>query len=1520
MKIELFLDNRLFEFKLPREVSGSFSFDANDGEVAKLINVEAREDQWFLYSTEDVKISDGGKYLLETALKVDNYYTLEKDGKTYLIYITNLYDKSFISYSFDKNIDLILGGGEDANVMYDILNEHKNILRVNYQNTKLVLSILSDKAVFVNNYAITTQTYELHIGDMIKFYGINILILNKIVLINNPQGLVRVNSLTSKLNVLSFSDSTPLSKDEVKNVDLYNETEYFSKSPRIKRFIETREIKLDPPPAQNNEDNNMPLLMVIGPMLTMSITSMTTLISLINRIATNQTTFGESWPQFLTGIAMLAGSLLWPLITKFYTARHKEQKAKELEEKYNKYLASNEEELQKEMRLQKEILVENLVPLIECLNNIQKRGVLFWNKRNDEKDFLVVRVGTGNVKLDVKINFPEEGFTVDEDELKKKTEALIEKYKYITDVPVGYSLLDNRILAIMGDDIKQTYFVNNIILQLITFWSYEDIKLVVFTDNDNESKWNYIKYLNHCFSNNREIRFFASSDEENKELANYLDYVIKTRENIDKPLDEKPYYIILTDCYDNIKKYDFIKSITESENNLGFSLVIVENKLSKLPSKCNSFISLVGKQSTIFKNSFDEQEIMPFNDEINYDVDMMAVARVLGNIPIEFEEGVSQIPDSINFLEMEKVGKVEQLNVLNRWNLNDATESLKAEVGVNEQGEIVMLDLHEKFHGPHGLVAGTTGSGKSEFIITYILSMCMNYSPDYVSFILIDYKGGGLAGAFENKLTGVVLPHLAGTITNLDKAEMDRTLVSIDSEVKRRQSMFNDARDKLGESTIDIYKYERFYREGKIEEPIPHLFIVCDEFAELKSQQPDFMDNLISVARIGRSLGVHLILATQKPSGVVNDQIWSNTKFRVCLKVANEADSKEMLKRPEAAFIKQTGRFYLQVGTDELFELGQSAWCGAKYFPSNQIMEEIDKNINFISNNGRIFKSIKASSNKKIVAQGEQLSAVLNEIINVAKKVNSKARRLWLDNIPDVILVSDIVKKYNITQEAFNIKAILGEYDAPEKQEQGLLEYDLLEDGNTIIYGLDSSEREMLLNIIIYSTITLHSPDEINYYIIDYGSESSRMFSKFPHIGGMVTTGEDEKFKNLFKLIQEEIKFRKKELSSYGGEFKNYNKNATNKLPLKVFVFNNYDSIYENNQDLYDILPDLVRDSERYGIIFILTANNISSVMGRISQNFDNVYTFKLKEAADYYSAFGTRKKIEPRNIFGRGLADIDDVHEFQTCKIILDDNELNTYLINLGEEYAKKYLKHANIIPELPEKVTFEYIQNAISSLSAVPIGISKTELSVITYDFLANPGSIISSNKIINTNTFVLSLMSLLSHYQNLNLMFVDGTSKFLSAKNVVTNYYNDNFDTLFDKIIDYFSKLDKTNSVTNLLVIYGIDKLITSFSKKDTIQKLMDQAREKENVRVVVIDDAPKIKQYAFEQWFSKNFSTSDGIWIGKGIADQNIFKVSGIKKEDLISISNTFGYFVSDGSIENVKLIDFTKKAIGDEDEK
>ena len=153
-------------------------------------------------------------------------------------------------------------------------------------------------------------------------------------------------------------------------------------------------------------------------------------------------------------------------------------------------------------------------------------------------------------------------------------------------------------------------------------------------------------------------------------------------------------------------------------------------------------------------------------------LNMGLLTTKVANVPIEFQKGRFLLPSTYTFLEMYNVGRVEQLNVLNRWRDSNPITSLQAPVGISETGDLLTLDVHEKVHGPHGLIAGMTGSGKSEFIITYILSMAVNYHPDEVNFVLIDYKGGGLAGAFENKDTGVKLPHIAGTITNLDQSEI----------------------------------------------------------------------------------------------------------------------------------------------------------------------------------------------------------------------------------------------------------------------------------------------------------------------------------------------------------------------------------------------------------------------------------------------------------------------------------------------------------------------------------------------------------------------------------------------------------------------------------------------------------------------------------------------------------------------------------------------------------------------------
>lgn len=1508
----MYLDNRVCIFSLPNEIIGSYSFDYEKDEENKLINIEARDGQWYLYSTVESKIMNNNSEVKDQLLISGNFYVIRRGKKNYLMFFWDLSIDNITAYSYKTDINMLIGSNNNSNIQYPCKFLGNDLIRI-YNNDKGLLLEVGDisKYIYINENRVVNNVSAINIGDTINIYGLKMMFLKGMLLINNMEGRVLVKENDAHIKRYNFPKLDDPKNIEIKDDDLYEKDDYFSKAPRIRRIIEKKVIKLSPPP-RNGSNNELPMILTVGPMLTMGVTSGVTFLSTIININSGKYTINDQWPSLITSGIMLVSMLVWPMVIQIYNRVMKKKKQAELVLKYNEYLDEKRKELEEERNVQRDILIDNLVAVDRCVNIILNKSINFWDKRIDQSDFLVTRIGYGNELMDVEVQYPDEGFTVEEDELRKQADKLVSEFKYINDVPIGYSFYDNKVTAVMGNTNKSLSFVNNIILQLITFYSYEDLKIVVFTQEEYKKNWQYIKYLNHNFNNEKSFRFFASDNDSYLAVAEFLNFEVNMRAPQAKDAEIgtfKPHYLIIIDDYEKVKRFDFVKTLTEMDENIGFSIIIVEDRLSKLPSKCNNFITLGMETSGVLKNSYEKQEQVIFKDEINYNINMMAISKVLSNIPIEFEEGIKSLPDAITFLEMEKVGKVEQLNILNRWNMNDPTTSLRTEVGVDEQGNLMYLDLHEKYHGPHGLIAGTTGSGKSEFIITYIISMAINYSPDEVSFILIDYKGGGLALAFENKATGVYLPHLAGTITNLDKAEMDRTLVSIDSEIKRRQHMFNEVRDKLGESTIDIYKYQSFYREGRIDEPIPHLFIVCDEFAELKSQQPEFMDNLISVARIGRSLGVHLILATQKPSGVVNDQIWSNTRFRVCLKVQDEADSKEMLKRPEAASIKQAGRYYLQVGYDEFFALGQSGWCGAKYYPSDVIVKQVDKSINFINDCGRFIKSIKASSGPAKVAQGEQLAAIMNGIIETSQKLNKRAKRLWLENIPDNILISDVELKYDTKHSKNEVLATLGEYDAPEKQEQGIVRYNYLKDGNTIIYGNDGLEREKLLDTLICSTVINHKADEINYYIIDYGSESLVKYEKLCHVGGVVTASEDEEYNNLLKFLSEELKRRKKLLAEYGGEYSNYVKSGQVSMPICAVIINNYASLSEANPTLFDILPELVRDSDRYGIVYIVTTNTINSVPNKISTNFKNIYAYKLKDQSDYSIIFGVRSKMVPREILGRGLLKTDTIHEFQTASVIDNDENFNDYLVELINKINELNNNRAKNIPTLPEIVRFSDVNDGNININHIPVGLIKSDLEVAYVDYLSNIGNIITSNRIANTINFVKSLLKLFVMIPNNLVMIIDAVKELNLDTNIYNNYYVDHFDEILDKITSYVNDLiNQSSSINGVIVIYGLNKFINKI-EKSKIDGLLLVLKNYEKISLVVVDDYSKIKGYAFDTWFNGNVSLNDGIWIGRGISDQNLIRLSSINKNMMKDIKNDMGYIIQENLPSLIKVIDF-----------
>ena len=292
------------------------------------------------------------------------------------------------------------------------------------------------------------------------------------------------------------------------------------------------------------------------------------------------------------------------------------------------------------------------------------------------------------------------------------------------------------------------------------------------------------------------------------------------------------------------------------------------------------------------------------------------------------------------------------------------------------------------------------------------------------------------------------LPHITGTITNLDGKELKRSLMAIESELERRQKQFKEVSEQQKISNVDIYRYQSLYREGKIQYAMPHLVIISDEFAELKQQQPEFMDQLIRIARIGRSLGVHMILATQKPDGVVNEQIRSNIKFKICLKVQDKSDSQSMINRPDAAMLTTAGRFYFQVGVNEVFELGQSPWSGATYIESDQAVEQKDESV-------VVFRGLERIVNRPhpiIVGEArKEIDVLIDYMEKICEEQKIKAKKLWKEQLPIPIYKQETDEEEDKT--LISLEPVIGIYDDLRNQEHRVVTFPISKSGNVCLNG-----------------------------------------------------------------------------------------------------------------------------------------------------------------------------------------------------------------------------------------------------------------------------------------------------------------------------------------------------------------------------------------------------------------------------------------------------------------------------------
>ena len=780
---------------------------------------------------------------------------------------------------------------------------------------------LSQNGVFVNSVRVKVNTL-LNYGDFINIVGLKLVFLDDMIAIcDDDQTQVYVNPRTlakAKLEV-----SAPDMQEEAEEPA---EKEYFNRAPRILRELYTDNIEIEAPPAPRAEEERS-FLMTIGPSFTMAIPM---LMGCIMMIASARSSGGTTNAFMFTGLITAVTSAIvgsfWGILNFRNAKKKRDEEEQHRFEAYSNYIMRISEDIKDKSIYNAEVMNE-IYPSSESCAAMSGKNPSLWNRNLSHEDFLVHRVGIGDVPFQAGISIPKEKFTLIDDSLADKPKLIQETYSILKNVPICLDLQNNKLIGIVGGKDKAGAYevMKNISAQIAASNCYTDVKLgYVFKDSGRRSSVAFAKWLPHCWSEDKKTRFCAFDEEEASDLCYEMTKIFRLRdenakESYSRTFVPKPHYVLFVEDISVLEGEPLAKYVFDAKDEYGLTTILFAENYEDLPNSCECIVYNDGEYTGIYTPT----TLSSLGNHLHFDSisdnEIDAFARALSKIEVAEVETGGEIPNSLTFLDMYKVDRVEKLNVIERWKKNRTYENMRSLIGQKAGGVDCYLDIHEKYHGPHGLVAGTTGSGKSETLQTYILSLALNYSPDDVGFLLVDFKGGGMANLFTD------LPHTLGQISNLSGAQVRRAMISIKSENLRRQRVLSE------HGVNNINAYTRLLKNNEAVVPMPHLFIIIDEFAELKREEPEFMAELISVAQVGRSLGVHLILATQKPGGVVDDNIRSNSKFKLCLRVQDKQDSSEMLGKPDAAYLSQAGRCYLQVGNDEIFELFQSGWSGATY-------------------------------------------------------------------------------------------------------------------------------------------------------------------------------------------------------------------------------------------------------------------------------------------------------------------------------------------------------------------------------------------------------------------------------------------------------------------------------------------------------------------------------------------------------------------------------------------------------------
>ena len=1058
----------------------------------------------------------------------------------------------------------------------------------------------------------------------------------------------------------------------------------FNRPPRVARPYQPPTLRVDAPPAPMRRVR-MPLLAALVPLV------MGLSLFLIT-----------SSPYLL----LMAGLSPMMLLSTFIGDRSSGRKEHaQARAGFEKAVARLEQQL--EHRRGEEIVERRAVAPDAGELAVRARRLLseLWERRPGDGDFLDVRLGVADQPSIVSVAFGQGG----DPELRAMVEELVTRYRDVPAVPVRARLAEVGAIGLAGHESYVESLARWIVVQLATLQSPRDVVIAAALSPERARTWGWLGWLPHTTNAGSPLQgaHVVAGQTAAYELVKGIATLARERREEDAPRvggrRRRRVAVVLLVDEDVAPDRTTVDELLEGCADVDVAAIWLARQRRDLPGGCGTIVELAGDRAVAdITWAASGQRIAAASADGMSLHTAESVARALAPVrDVSAGGGAADLPRTVSLTQLLNLPEPSGEQVAARWR-GPGAAGLRGVIGVTTEGPYA-IDL--RADGPHALVGGTTGSGKSELLQTLIASLAVSVPPDRLAFLLVDYKGGA---AFKDCRQ---LPHSAGMVTDLDEHEVHRALVSLEAELKRREEVLRAAGAK------DLLELER---RAPATAP-PSLVIVVDEFATLAREVPAFVEGIVDVAQRGRSLGVHVVLATQRPSGAVTDNIRANTELRIALRVAGVAESEDVINAPDAARLPRSvpGRALARTGPSEL-RLFQAAYVGGRTARARPDRGVVVRDLRF---------GVPVAPRATHPGEDSEREAVTDLVVLVEaarEAAERQAVRLpaapWLPALPDLVAPAE-AEDLAGPAAARDSSVALGIVDEPRRQRRTAAVVDLARDGNLLVYGGTGAGKTTVLRTFAAGLAGQALPAELWLYGLDFAGRGLAGVEALAHCGSIVPGDDEERVVRLLATLRRAIDDRGRRFAARGVLALDEYRRAAPDDPLAriVVLVDSYAGFVDTYEKVdlgayVDALPRLVADGRAAGVHFVVTGDRRMAIPQSIAGVVARRLILRLADEHEMSSlGLDAREVRGARLPPGRGF--LDDGREVQVA--VLGEGgsgeRQNAALSRLGEELAARHAgAGAPPIKRMPTELPRSELPRRTSPLRPV-LGVDDVDLSPV-------------------------------------------------------------------------------------------------------------------------------------------------------------------------------------------------------------